>query len=844
MRVPLSWLAEVVPAAAAVPAEQILTDLARIGIEEEAVHGSGVTGPLVVGRVLEVSPEKQKNGKTINWCQVDVGPAHAPEGGGPRGIVCGAHNFGAGDLVVVALAGAVLPGGFTIASRKTYGHTSDGMICAEDELGIGDDHSGIIVLGERGITAEPGTDALALLGLDEKTIEVNVTPDRGYGFSVRGIGREYAHAIGTGYPDPAALEIPEPHGVTVPVRVVDDAPIHGTVGCDRFVTRVVRGIDPTAPSPAWMQSRLTQAGMRPISLAVDVTNYVMLHLGQPLHAYDLDTLAPEGITVRRARAGEKLTTLDGVERPLHPEDLLITDGPGGSRVIGMAGVMGGAATEVGEATTAILIEAAHFDPVSIARTARRHKLPSEASRRFERGVDPQVSPAAAELVVQLLVEHGGGTADGAADLDATTAPSAIALPADLPSRLVGVDYPAQDVTARLREVGCTVADTGEGVLAVTPPTWRPDLTTGADLVEEVARLEGYDAIPSVLPVPPPGIGLTAAQRGREAVARTLADRGWDEVLTSPFVPTTVFDEHGYPVDDPRRHAVRLANPLSDQAPLLRTALLQTLTEALRRNVSRGATDVAVVELGMVTRPTGPATVGQAPILGVDGRPGDADLAVLVTAVPPQPRHVAGLACGQAVPAGWWGEGRPADHTDAIAAARDVGWALGVDLAPCADDRAPFHPGRCAALTTPAGTLVGHAGELHPKVCETLRLPARTVGFELDLDVLQTEIPGPVRAHPVSPQPVVKEDVALIVPADVTARAVQDALVRGGGELLESVRLFDVYTGEQVGEGKKSLAFALRMRAPDRTLTAQESAAVRGAAVQAAVDAFGAVLRGA
>ena len=844
MRVPLSWLAEVTPAVAGVPAEQVVTDLARVGIEEEAIHGSGVTGPLVVGRVLEVTPEKQKNGKTINWCQVDVGPGHAPEGGGPRGIVCGAHNFGPGDLVVVALPGAVLPGGFAIASRKTYGHVSDGMICAEDEIGLGDDHTGIIVLTERGLTAEPGTDALALLGLDERTIEVNVTPDRGYGFSVRGIGREYAHATGTPFQDPAAVEVPAPHGVTVPVRVDDAAPIHGVVGCDRFVTRVVRGIDPTAPSPAWMQARLTQAGMRPISLAVDVTNYVMLQVGQPLHAYDLATLAPEGITVRRARPGERLTTLDEVTRTLHAEDLLITDGPDGARVIGMAGVMGGADTEVTDATTDVLIEAAHFDPVSIARTARRHKLPSEASRRFERGVDPGVSPAAAELVVRLLVEHGGGTPDGAADLDDTRPLPSITMAADLPARLVGVPYSAATVVARLREVGCRVEDAGDGALSVTPPSWRPDLTQGADLVEEVARLEGYQAIPSVLPVPPPGQGLTATQRGREAVVRTLVDRGWHEVLTYPFVPGTVFDEHRYPDGDPRRNAVRLANPLSDQAPLLRTALLQSLTEALRRNVSRGATDVAVAELGMVTLPTAAATVGQAPILGVDARPGDADLAALVDAVPPQPRHVAGLACGNAAPAGWWGPGRPVDHTDAIAAARDVGWALGVELTPATADQAPFHPGRCAALTTPDGTRIGHAGELHPKVCETLQLPARTVGFELDLDALQAEVPGPVRARPVSPQPVVKEDVALIVPADVTAADVQTALVAGGGDLLESVRLFDVYTGEQVGEGKKSLAFALRMRAPDRTLTAKESAAVRGAAVQAAQDAFGAVLRGA
>jgi phenylalanyl-tRNA synthetase beta chain len=852
MRVPLTWLAETVDTAGATP-EEVAASLVRVGLEEEATHRGDVSGPVVVGRVLTVDKEPQKNGRTISWCTVDVGPQHAAPDGGPRGIVCGAHNFGEGDLVVVSLPGAVLTGGFAIASRKTYGHVSDGMICSAAELGLGEDHGGIVVLTETGLDLDgdqPGDDAIALLGLDQATVEVNVTPDRGYCFSVRGIAREYGHSTGrdASFRDPAALEVPATTTDAHPVAVRDDAPVDGRPGCTRFVGRVVRGIDPTAPSPFWLRRRLQQAGMRPISLAVDVTNYVMLWAGQPLHAYDLATLDPAGIVVRRAREGEKLTTLDGVVRELDPQDLLITDGADGDRIIGMAGVMGGADTEVAPGTTDVLVEAAHFDPVSIARTARRHRLPSEASKRFERGVDPRLQAAAAELAVRLLVEHGGGTPGPVGDLDQVPPPSAVRLPSDLPARLVGVPYPRATVVARLREIGCQVDDSGSAdgsdVLDVLPPTWRPDLAVPADLVEEVARLEGYDAIPSVLPVAPAGRGLTRAQRARRAAGRTLAETGWDEVLTYPFVAASIHDDLGLDDDDPRRTLVRLANPLSDEQPFLRSNLLSTLLTSLRRNVSRGTTDVRLFEVGMVTRPDRAVQEGDAPVHPVGVRPSDDELARLRAAVPPQPVRVAGAAAGHGDPAGWWGPGRPVDHGDALAAALGVARALGVEVTVSSDVHAPWHPGRCARLDLPDGTLVGHAGELHPQVCERLGLPARTVAFELDLDVLTAVAGTPVTAHPVSPFPVVKEDVALVVPADVPAADVGRALREGGGDLLEDVRLFDVYTGEQVGEGHRSLAFALRMRAPDRTLTAEESAAVRTAAVALATERHGAVLRGA
>jgi phenylalanyl-tRNA synthetase beta chain len=843
-RIPLTWLGEHVELPAGLSAEQLAVDLVKVGLEEEAVHPAAVTGPLVVGRVVERLPEPQKNGKTINWCQVDVGEAE------PRGIVCGAHNFDVGDHVVVALPGAVLPGPFAIASRKTYGHVSDGMICSARELGLGEDHAGIIVLAEIGIDAAPGTDARELLGLGEEVLEINVTPDRGYCFAMRGVAREFAHSTGAVFTDrglpTADLDLGEA-GEGFAVEIRDEAPIHGVPGADRFVARVVRGVRASAPSPSWMQQRLTQAGMRPISLAVDVTNYVMLDLGQPLHAYDLATLSAP-IVVRRARAGERLTTLDGTDRALDAEDLLITDGPDASRVLGLAGVMGGADSEVSEQTTDLLIEAAHFDPVTIARTARRHKLPSEASKRFERGVDPLLPRVAVARVVALLVEHGGGTAEAVVtDVDRTAGPRTVALPLSLPSRLIGLDLDVEAVSGYLTMIGCTLGPVTDDVLEVTVPSWRPDLTVGVDLVEEVARLHGYDLIPSVVPRSPVGLGLTVDQRRRRAVAQALAGAGWVETLSYPFVSTAQLDALALPADDARRSMVRLANPLSEEQPFLRSSLLVTLLDTARRNVSRGTTDLAISEIGAVTFPRTGAPV--APVPPVAERPSAETLGALDAAVPEQPRHVAGVLTGLREPAGWWGPGRVADHTDAVAAVRTIAETLGVEIRLVADQvTAPFHPGRCARVETVEGVVVGHAGELHPKVVATLGLPARACAFEVDLTALLAAAPqAPVVAREVSTFPVAKEDVALVVEASVPAADVLDAVRAGAaaspaGEVLESAELFDVYTGELVGAGQRSLAFALRLRAADRTLTAEETAGVREAVVAEAHRRFGATLR--
>jgi phenylalanyl-tRNA synthetase beta chain len=703
------------------------------------------------------------------------------------------------------------------------------MICSAKELGLGEEHDGIIRLAEWGIDAPVGTDAIELLGLGEETVEVNVTPDRGYAFSVRGVAREYALSTGVRFSDPAAVETPAATDDGFRVELRDDHPVRGRVGCDRYVARVVRGVDASRPSPRWMQRRLEQAGMRSISLAVDVTNYVMLAVGQPLHAFDLAGLeAP--VVVRRARPGERLTTLDDVERALDPEDLLITDsldGNAGARVLALAGVMGGASSEVSATTTDVLVESAHFDPVTVARSARRHKLSTEASRRFERGVDTDVAAAAAELAVRLLVEHGGGEPGPITDVDLRTPREPLRMSADLPDRLVGRSYGPDRVVELLTAIGCRVEQDGE-VLVVTPPSWRPDLTLGVDLVEEVARLDGYAEIPSVLPAAPAGRGLTTSQKGRRSIARALAEHGLVEVLTYPFVGADVGDVYGLPADDPRRPAVRLANPLSEEQPYLRTWILPTLVEAARRNLGRGQSDLALFEIGLVVRPR-PGADTVAPRPAADHRPAPEELAALDAALPRQPRRVGILLAGHREQPGWYGAGRPADWTDAADAALLIGRTLGLTLTVSQDEHAPWHPGRCARLEF-AGVLVGHAGELHPKVVE--------------LDLLLEASGGIRTAAPVSTFPVAKEDVALVVDTTVHAATVEAALREGAGDLLESVRLFDVYTGPQVGEGRKSLAFALRLRAPDRTLTAAESAAARDAAVRAAAELVGAVQRGA
>ena len=831
MRIPLSWLGEYVDLPTDATPESVMEQLVRVGFEEEAVHSFDVAGPLVVGQVLEFTAEPQDNGKTIRWCQVQVAPdgEKAADGGDAvRGIVCGASNFEVGDKVVVSLPGAVLPGNFVISARSTYGHVSDGMIASGKELNLSDDHDGILRLGLMGLDPKVGSDAIALLGLSDSAAEISVLPDRGYCLSIRGVAREYSHATESNYRDPTG----NAHAVAgegFGLSIKDEAPIRGRKTSQSFILRTVTGIDATKPTPTWMRARLKLAGMRSISLAVDITNYVMLELGQPVHAYDLDKIKGS-FTIRRATKGETLRTLDGQERKLHEEDLLITDESG---PIGMAGVMGGASTEVSETTTSVLIEAAHFDGVSIGRSARRHKLFSEASKRYERGVDPRVGEIAAARVIQLLEVHAGGAAGNVgatySDFDASTE---IFLPSSFASSLIGVDYTTQEIEKVLRDIGAEVSEV-EGGFMVIAPSWRPDLTHKTDLVEEIARITGYDRIPSRLPVAPPGAGLTREQQFRRTALNSLAAAGSTEVLSYPFVSAAANDLFA---DSSK--AVSLANPIQEEAGQLRMSLIPGLMETARKNLSRGLTDLALIEHGSVfvsstsKTPSFPDT---------SDRPTKEQISALDAAIPKQPKHLAGLFLGSRLGQQPGTKSIAFGIEDALQAARLVGKAVGVELDLVQSKPKGLHTGRSADLLV-GDKVVGFIGEISPAITKANDLP-RTVGvFEINLDELFASAPESVAANPIGTLPAATQDLSLVVSQEVPAAEVLAAVKEGAGELLEEISLTDDYRGANIPEGTKSLTFALRFRAMDRTLTQAEATDARDAGVELARQRFSAEIR--
>jgi len=828
MRVPYSWLREVVAAGAPgwdVSPDDLEQTFVRIGHEvEEVIPVGPVAGPLKIARVVEIE-ELTEFKKPIRAVRVDIGEPQV------RDIVCGATNFVVGDLVVVALPGTALPGDFTIAARKTYGRTSDGMICSVAELNLGTDQSGILVLPPG--TASPGEDAAPVLDLDDVVFHLAITPDRGYCLSVRGLAREIACAYDLQFVDPGDVAPLPVEGQAWPLTI-DPA-----TGVLRFALRPVTGIDPAAVSPWWMQRRLLLSGIRAISPAVDVTNYVMLELGHPMHAHDLNRITG-GLRVRFARPGETVVTLDDIERRLNAGDVLIVDDVATAAI---GGVMGAGTTEMRDDSTDVLLEAAVWDPAAVSRTQRRLHLTSESGRRYERAVDPAVSQAALDRASMLLAEITGGTIEskltdwrGDPPRDDWAMPP-IEMAADLPDRTAGVEYPDGTAQRRLEQVGSAVA-VHDGMLTVTPPSWRPDLLQPADLVEEVLRLEGLELIPSVLPLAPPGRGLTAGQKRRRAIGKSLALSGFVEVIPSPFLPPGVFDQWGLLADDPRRNTLKVLNPLEADRPELATTLLPGMLEALSRNVSRGTIDVALFTIEQVVQPT-ERTRGIDP-LPVDRRPTRDEIVTLDESLPGQPLHLAAVLTGLREPRGPWGAGRAVEAADAFEVVHTVARASGADVTLRAAGYLPWHPGRCAEVVI-GDVVIGHAGQLHPAVVERSGLPTGTCAVELNLDAIP--ITETLPAPRVSPFPAVFQDVSLVVAADVGARAVIDALREGAGELLEGIQLFDVYTGPQIGEGHKSLALALRFRAPDRTLTEEEASAARDAAVRRAADTVGAVQRG-
>lgn len=867
--VDIDWLREHATVPSDLTVEKLSRRLVRVGFEEEAIHPSSIQGPLVVGYVKQCLEEPQKSGKIIHWNQIDVGDRHNPvdENGNkaPLGIVCGAPNIAQGEYVVVALNGAVLPNNFAITPQKKYGHVSNGMCCSDRELGISNEYDGIILLKDRltpeqMATIRPGDDAIPLLGLDVPELEINITPDRGYALSCRGIAREYSYAFGETFTDPLdALNAAAPKTAKdtegeVEARIDDAAPIHGVPGCDHYYLRTIRGIDASAVTPDVVLRRLVRSGFPVSNLTADALNYVMLDLGEPMNAYDLDKVSAP-LVVRRAHAGEKLTTVDGIERELDPEDLVVADSPGGedgSRAIALAGVMIGKNAAATAETTDLLLESAHYDAVTVARTARRHKLPTEASHRFERGTDTQMQAGAAQLAVELITKQAGGDASGApTNLDTTVAPKAIALRTTEVKRLAGLDVDPERIAALLRAIGCEVSGGEDGVFAVVPPTWRPDITQACDLVEEVARLVGYDEIPTRMPaVPATRTGLTLDQQRQRWVSQTLAESGLVETLSYPYVGAADFKAFGVDQSKAAARSVEIVNPLMGDRPWLRANVLLTLAGTLRRNIGRGLENVQIYEVGRVFHldPAAPAI----PALPGALKPDEESLAALDAGLPAQPLHVAGLLTGQAIVDGWYHSGRAVDWTDGIASAERVAARLGTSFRRVAlkeDSELPqglfaesWHPGRTAVLLMRDGTPVGLAGELHPRVIANLGIPEHSAAFELDLTaVFERLSTKPLQSRRLSSFPPVKQDLAFIVDESVTNAQLSDAIRAGAGEYLESIALFDVYHGDDLGEGKKSLAYSVVFRAPNKTLKSKDAAAIR-ANIVAEASRIGAQLR--
>lgn len=821
MLIPLSWINEFAEIPKATTPDEIADCLVRVGFEVEAITETGkdISGPIVVGQVSSIE-EITEFKKPIRWVGLDSG------NGNERFVICGAKNFKIGDLVVLSLPGAVLPGGFAISQRETYGKISDGMIASAKELGLGEDHSGILVLPPG--CAKPGANALELLEISDVIFDVAVNPDRGYALSMRGMAREIAASLGVKFSDPkdgVDLSLFQAGKNAVTVEIED------ATGASAIFIRTLEGFNPHASSPLWMRRRIEKCGMRSISLAVDVTNYVMLELGQPLHAFDASQITGS-IHIRRANKYPSLKTLDGQNRALNATDLVVCDD---KEPLALAGIMGGEKSEVTATTTRIAIEAARFDPVAIAKNARSHKLSTEASRRFERGVDPEMAGVASARATQLLVDFGG-----AKHLGSHTAGMARSLPAVLfnpryPGDLTGAQISNAVVKEKLEIVGCTIADAKATQWKVTPPSWRPDLSTPADLVEEVARMIGFDAIPSTLPPRPVSPGLTPTQMRRRVVASLLAERGLVEVQTYPFVSHSTITKMGFTGE--RASTFQILNPMSEDIPLLRPHLIPGLVETAQRNLSRGFRDFAIFEIGSIFRKPLKLAPSQSP--DVSSRPSQKIVDAIYASVPNQPIHVGGLLVGNAQVQGWQGKGRSFDWSDAISHAQALLSAFRVEFTVKRSDFAPWHPGRCAELIVD-GVAVAHAGELHPRVVSEYGLPARSCAFVVNLSAVP--FAPIVKAQTLGTLPVAVQDIALIVDANIQAKDVEQALIEGAGPLLESIELFDRY--DQIGEGKISLAFTLTFRAPDRTLTAAEVSQAREAAALVAHSKTGAIVRSA
>jgi phenylalanyl-tRNA synthetase beta chain len=790
MLVPLSWLREYCPVPSR--AEDLAEVLTMHGLPIERIlrPWEGLGG-VVVARVLDVRDHPQADRLCV---------ARVDAGGDEHEVVVGVRNMGPGDLVPYAPPGATLPGSESVLERREIrGVTSDGMLCSPKELAISGDHYGILVLSDG---AEPGADLRQALGLDEAVLDLEVLANRGDILSILGVAREVAAATGEDLRIPSGpgdvFEV-DSHAVTV--EVLDREK------CRRYLARVIRGVS-AGPSPIEVQIRLTAAGMRPRWNVVDATNYVMLEGGQPLHAFDLGRLVGPGIVVRRAEPGERLITLDGVERSFTEDDLLIADR---ERPVAVAGVIGGAETEVTEATTDVLLESGWFQPVSVFRTSRRLGLRTEASMRFDRGVDPEGAAAAAERAAALIARWAGGSVpEGAVDVGEVPERRTVAVRPGRASMLLGVELSAPEVREALGRLRIPATEEADAVVAEVP-SFRVDLEREVDLIEEVGRSVGYDRVSSRLPGIRQAGGLTAEQRQRRRIADLLAGAGLWEAQTVPFASAE--DLEVVPAEE--RPAVRLANPIAEDESFLQSSLLPGLLRSARRNVAHRLTSVRLFEEGVTF---------------VSGDP-----------VPVEAERVAALLTGPAAE-GWPADAREHDFLDAKGVLEHLLGGLGVRAWGLGDALGrPWHPGRSAAVTV-AGTAVGELGELHPRVAARFDLPNRVAAFELQVAPVIAASGGEVTYAEVSRFPPVHRDVAFLVDRDVPAGAVRTVLVQAAGDLLDRAVLFDVFEGDPLPSGKKSLAFSLDFRAADRTLTDEEAdQRVRAIADRLAAD-FGAELR--
>jgi phenylalanyl-tRNA synthetase beta chain len=798
MRVPLSWLRDFAPIEGSV--DELSSAFSNLGLVVEGVEevGGGLDG-IVVARVEALRPHPDAD--KVQLVDVDAG-GHTGTGTGTGTgealqIVCGAFNMAVGDLVPLATLGTVMPNGMEITRRKVRGEFSNGMLCSAAELGLPaqDGELGIFVVPPG--AAGPGTPLKAALGLEPDVVfDLEISPNRPDAMSIAGVARDIAAALGVPF------TMPEP--ITEVDETIEQArvEVHDPDLCPRFTATVITDID-IGPSPDWIVRRLTLAGMRSINNVVDASNYVMLELGQPNHAYDLDKLPGRGLLVRRARTGETLVTLDGVEREMVGDDCLICDAE--STPVGIGGIMGGASSEISDDTTTVLLEAAYFTPMAIARTGKRLGLQTEARARFERGTDPEIIDLAIDRFVWLLPGTGRGPTTDVRSDDHAPAPVTVTVRTDRVNAILGTSLTDTDVAHLLAPIGFVARFVGPGEQHVTIQTWRPDSDREIDVIEEVARHYGYARIERTLP---PGVrtggGLTRYQRERRVTRDILAGSGLTEAWTTTFLGPGDLERAGLPSE-----AVEVENPLDRSESLLRTSLLPGLLKAIRVNVDRQESDVWLFEIGHVF-----------------GLPSGGGV------LPEEREDLAAVVAGEGA------DGRVATRLWAVLA--DGLRLEGVSLEAASVDG--LHPTRSARIVTAAGTVLGAVGEVDPTVTAAYGLTGRVGYFGVSLEALLDAPRRPDQVRPFSRYPASEVDLAFVVGDDVPAAAVEATLRRAGGDLLERLRLFDVYRGPQLGEGRRSLAYRLRLRAMDHTLTDAEVGAVRQRAIDAVAAAHGGSLR--